>query len=257
METAFVAALLVVMIPTFLLDTLNRALASLAVVVALPAAVDGAAVATVLGEAGVRRTVTRGDPARTGELWSAFAGTGEAPRVIEAELWPARAVDTEHLRTRIAAAAPNAVMDLRPQPSAFPLVPFATAAALSLAALVARWRVARAVRRLLRAEAPTLMLIHRFGASRDWVRAHVARPVEARARRGALAGAVLGAGLGLAAAGLGEPALLRPWSGVATVVVGGTALAALATVAGLMQVMAATTARRVDAAARAAESARP
>jgi hypothetical protein len=257
METAFVAALLVVMIPTFLFDTLDRALASLAVVVALPAEADAAAVATVLGEAGVNRTVTRGDPARTGELWSVFAGTGEAPRVIEAELWPAHAVDTEHLRARIAAAAPNAVTDLRPRPSALPLVPLAAAAALGVGALVARWRVARAVRRLLRAEAPTLVLIHRFGASRDWVRTHVARPVVARARRGALAGAALGAGLGLAAVGLGEPALLRPWSGVATVVAAGTAVAALATVVGLARAVVATTARHLELAARAAESVRP
>ncbi|MFP4362022.1 MAG: hypothetical protein ACLFTG_15300, partial [Alphaproteobacteria bacterium] len=152
---------------------------------------------------------------------------------------------------RIDEAAPAAVVDLRRRPPAVPTVTLAATFGLATLAAVARWRLARAVRRVLKAEAATVVLIHRFGASRAWTQAQVARPIVRRARRGALAGCVLGAGLGLAVVAADAMDLIRPWSDVATIVAASTAVAAILTVGGLVRVVAATTARRLDAAARA------
>ncbi|MFP4361719.1 MAG: hypothetical protein ACLFTG_13725, partial [Alphaproteobacteria bacterium] len=92
-ETALFAALLVAMIPAFILDTLERALPALSVAVAVPAGEDARAVDAVLRDAGIRRQLTHRDGARTAELWSALDAAGEPPRVIDARLWPAAAVD--------------------------------------------------------------------------------------------------------------------------------------------------------------------
>ncbi|MFP4126829.1 MAG: hypothetical protein ACLFU0_09315, partial [Alphaproteobacteria bacterium] len=62
---------------------------------------------------------------------------------------------------------------------------------------------------------------------------------------------VLGAGLGLAVVAADAMDLIRPWSDVATIVAASTAVAAILTVGGLVRVVAAATARRLDAAARA------
>jgi hypothetical protein len=251
-ETALFALLLVAMIPAFVLDALERALPPLSVVVALPADADAAAIEPLLREAGVRRTVERGDGARVGELWAGLGATGAAPTLLEATLWPAAAVDATALQARIARAVPAAVVDLRPRPRPVPTVTLAAGLGLAALALVARWRLVRAVRRILKAEAATLVLVHRFGATRAWVDARLARPIVRRARVGALAGAALGAAVGLAGVAAGAPELVRPWSGVAGVVAASTALAATVTAGGLVRVVAATTARRLDAAADAA-----
>jgi len=250
-EAALFAALLVAMVPAFILDALERALPALSVVVALPAGEDASGVDAVLRGAAVRHEVSRGDGARTAELWSALDAAGAPPTVIEARLWPAAAVDDGALTADIAEAAPAAVVDLRQRPSAVPTLTLALAFALAVLAALARWRLARAVRRLLKAEAATLVLLHRFGATRAWTETHVARPILRRARRGALAGAALGAGLGLAAVAADAADLIRPWSGIATVVAASTAVAATLAVAGLVRVVAATTGRRLDAAASA------
>jgi hypothetical protein len=251
LETAVFAALLVAMVPALLLHALDRALPPLSVVVAVPAGAEADAVAPVLRAAGVRRSIALGDGERAAELWSALAAAGEAPTLIEATLWPAAAVDAAALRRRLTAAAPAAVVDLRRRPLAVPAATVAVALGLAVLAAVARWRLARAVRRILRAEAATLVLIHRFGARTAWVDGHVARPIVARARRGACVGAVVGAGLGLATAAAMAPTLLRPWSGVATVVAASAAVAAVLAVGGLVRVVARTTARRLDAVASA------
>jgi hypothetical protein len=247
-ETALFAALLVAMIPAFVLDALERALPPLSVVVALPADADARGVEAVLRKVGVRRTVERGDGERIRELWSTLDATGAPPTLVEATLWPAAAVDATALRTGVADAVPAAVVDLRPHPRPTPRVTLAAGLGLAALALVARWRLVRAVRRILEAEAATLVLVHRFGASRAWVDARLARPIARRARRGALAGVALGAAAGLGWLAAAEPALVRPWSGVAGVVAASTALAATLTAGGFVRVVTRATARRLDAA---------
>lgn len=250
-ETALFAALLVAMIPACVLDALERALPPLSVVVAVPAGEEAGRVAAVLEASGVRRQVAHGGPERTAELWSALAAAGEPPALIEATLWPAVAVDDAALRARLADAAPAAVVDFRHRPQAMPVATLAAAFGLAALALVARWRLVRAVRRILKDEAATLVLIRRFGATEAWVHAQLARPLVRRARGGAWAGAVLGAGVGLAAVAAGDLALVRPWSGVAAAVIASTLLAATLTAGGLARIVAATAARRLDAAASA------
>jgi hypothetical protein len=251
-ETALLAALLVAMVPAFVLDALERALPALSVAVAVPAAADTRAVEAVLRQAGVRRDVGSRQGERTAELWAALDAAGAPPTVVAARLWPAAAVDGAALARRLAEAVPDAVVDLRPEPPAAPTATLAAALGLGALAAATRWRLARTVRRLLKAEAATLVLIHRFGATRAWTRAQVARPIVRRAGSGAVAGAGVGAAAGLAVVAAGAVDLLRPSSGIATVVLASNALAATLTAAALARVVAATTARRLEAAASAA-----
>ena len=243
--------MLVAMVPVLVLDALERSLPTLAVVVALPAGDSAAraAVAAVLADAGARQAVGPGDRERAARAWSALAAAGDAPEVIEAALWPAAAVDRAALEARLVEAAPAAALDLRRRPLAPPTTTVATSLALAALAGVAGWRLARAVRRRLRAETATVVLAQRFGATRAWSDAELAGPLVRTARRGAAAGAAIGAMLGSALVVAGEAASLEAGRGVAGVVAASTAVAVALTVGGLVRVVAATAARRLDATA--------
>lgn len=242
------------MLPVLVLTALERTLPALAVVVAVPSEVAPAVVGeieTALAGAGVDHALAQPDAAETARLWSALAGPGEAPRLIEATLWPAAAVDTAALERAVATLAPAAAVDLRPVATPAPTVVVAGAVGLAALALAARRRLRGEVRRLLDAEASTLTLAHRFGAGESWLRANVAAPIERRAGRGAAMGAVVGAAAGTAAVVLHAPALFQPWSGVATVVGLAGALGAGLTAVGLGRLVAAATAERLAALAKA------
>ncbi len=255
LESAVLAALLVAMVPALVLASLERSLPALTVVVAVPAAAeDGMTreVERVLADAAVRRHLVRADSELTDRLWAALGPADAAPTLIEATLWPAAAIDGDTLEARLRAVVPAAAIDRRPEPVGAPYLAAAAAVLLALLALGARWRLARSLRRLLRAERTTVVLVRRFGASRAWIAERLLAPVSRRIRRGAMVGAALGALAGGAAATALEPALFRPWSGVATTVAAGTVVAAVLAVAWLAGTAAGALRRRLDALAETA-----
>jgi hypothetical protein len=244
-ETALLAACLVAAMPLLVLASLDRSLPALAVVVAVPAGDDAEAVAAALASDGLAQRVATADADRTADLWRTLAAEATPPTVIEAELWPAAAVDVAALRRRVDGIAPAAVTAVERRARAEPRAAVALAGGVAGLALTAAWRVRCGVRRALDRERTKIELVRRFGATRAWVDVQFARPLVRRARWGALAGGGAGALLGTAAAVMAEPALFRPWTGAATAVVAATALTFALAVALLARLAEAAARRRL------------
>jgi len=231
LETAALAAIALALVPWVVRDALHQALPGLALVVVAPPAQDTDAIVTALqrlpGEVHVAPVAAQ----RAEELWRWFDVDEAAPRVMEGRLWPAAAIDEAELRARLAAAAPAAVVELRPARGASPLAAFWRASLLVVALALWQWRVRRGIRRGLKTEATTLALLVRFGATTDQLRHRLAVPAARPARRASWLGAMVGAGLGTAALALAAPNLFEPWGELATALAAATAVAVAGAIA--------------------------